>query len=140
MLNRRRDDMSPVRRGSFPKPANGEVVCFSPAGGENDLILLRANQRRDLTPRAIHRRASLLPKAMDTRRIAEVLDHGASHRGRDSRVHRRRGAVIQVNSTDWIRHLKGSLPQRGTKRTKRLCWITLGSFFQFFELFELFCG
>src|SRR6185503_19345742 len=115
MLNRRRDDVSTVSECRFTEPANGEVVCFSPTRSEDDLILLRVGKCRDLATRAINCRASLLPVTMNARRIAEILDHGARHRRRDTWVDGRRGAVIQVNSACWHQiqlrwHLNRSLP------------------------------
>jgi hypothetical protein len=98
MFNRRRDDMSPVTNSRFTQTANREVVRFSPTRRENNLILLRTNERRDLASRPIDCGTRLLSEPVHARRIAEILDDRARHRRRDTRVDRRGGAVIQVNS------------------------------------------
>src|ERR1051326_9246857 len=121
MFDRRSDYVTSGRL--FTQTSNRQVVGFSAAGSEDDLVLLRANQRRDFTSRTIDRRPRLLTKAVNTRRVPKRLHYRSRHRVRDPRSDGRRGAVIQVNSHKScqlrceIRHLRGSLPQRSIKST-----------------------
>jgi hypothetical protein len=114
--------MPAMSRRSFAQTPDGKVVCFSAARRKDNLVLFSADQSGHFTPRAIDRGACLLPKAVDTRRISERLDYRARHRCGDSRVHGRRGAVVQVNSTSCheipvsaanlargMRHLRGQI-------------------------------
>src|SRR5215470_18600530 len=98
MLDRRSDYVPAVSRRSLAQTTDSEVVCFSAAGGKDDLVLLRANERRHFTPRAIDRGARLLAEAMDARCVAKRIDERARHHVRDARIDRCRGAMIQVNS------------------------------------------
>ena len=82
--------------GRFAKSANREVVCFSTAGSEDDLVRFRVDQSCHFATGTIDGGARLLAEAMDTRRVAVVFGQRAGHRGRDARVDGRRGAVIQV--------------------------------------------
>src|SRR5687767_4460224 len=97
MFNGGSDYVPSIVGGSFAKAANGEVVRFRSPGSEDDLVRFRADQSRYFAPGAIDRGARLLAKSMHTRRVTVVFGQRAGHRGRDTRVHGRRGTVIQVN-------------------------------------------
>src|ERR1051326_8719901 len=96
MFDRRSDYVTSGRL--FTQTSNRQVVGFSAAGSEDDLVLLRANQRRDFTSRTIDCRPRLLAKAVNTRRVAKRLHNGPRPRISDPRIDRGRSAVIQVNS------------------------------------------
>src|SRR5689334_5346957 len=98
MLNRGSNYVTAMRDRRLTQTSNREIVRFSAAGSEHDLVLLRANQRRDFASRTIDRRACLLSKPVHTRRVAERLHHCARHRIRDARIDRRRRAMIEINS------------------------------------------
>ena len=115
----------PGRR--FAQASNREIVCFSAAGSEDDLVLLRADQRCYFASGPIDRRARLLTEAMNARRVAKRLNDCSRHRVRNARIDGRRSTMIQVNSAfrhksrqlrREMRHLNGSLPQRRAKITK----------------------
>src|SRR5437899_1884987 len=91
------NDMTPVGLSCVANSLNRQIVRFSSAGGENDLVRARANQRRDLSPRAINRGARFLPERMDTRRVAESFAEVRQQRFYDARVDRRRRAVIEID-------------------------------------------
>ena len=91
--------MLSVGHPSFAESANGEIVGLRAAGSEDDLIRFGADEGRDFATRPIDRGACLLAKTVNTRRISIRFRQGSGHRCGDARVDRRRGAVIQVNST-----------------------------------------
>src|ERR1043165_2956475 len=95
MFDRGSDYVTTLR--SLAQTSNREVVGFSAAGSEDDLVLLRADQRCDFTSCTIDRCARLLAETMNARRVAKRLDDRARHRVRYARIDRCRGTVIQVN-------------------------------------------
>ena len=98
MFNGGSDDVAPVSRRRFAQTPNREVVSFSAAGSEHDLVRLGADQGRDLATRAIDRCPSLLAERVNTGWISVSLGERSGHSRRHARVDRRRGAVIQVNA------------------------------------------
>src|SRR5215213_2958271 len=98
MFNRRSYYVTAMSDRRLAQSTDRKVVSFSTPGSEDNLVLLRADERGHFTPRAIDRRACLLAKTVDTRRVAESVNHGTGHRCRDAGIDGRRGAIVQVNS------------------------------------------
>ena len=105
MFNRGRDDVFAATLRDFANSANREIVCFCSAGRENDLVRPRTDQRRDLPARLIYRRARFLAEHVNARWVAEFLSQIRQHRSEDASVDRRRGTVIEVDSS----HKSGQL-------------------------------
>ena len=99
MLNRGRDDVFAVTLRGFADSANRKVVCFGSAGRENDLVRPRTDQRRDLPSGLIHRRARFLTEHVYAGSVAEFVSQVRQYRFEHGSVDRRRGTMIEVNSS-----------------------------------------
>src|SRR5687767_11151986 len=97
MFNGGGNYVAPLCGRCFAKTANGEVVRFSAAGSEDDLVRFRADQSCYLPSSAIYCRARLLAETVHTGRVAVVFGQRTGHRRCDTRVDGRCGTVIQVN-------------------------------------------
>src|SRR5579864_2733087 len=69
VLDRTRNDVSGLAAGAHGTN-QGEVVGFSAAGGEDDLVRFSPDQRCDLGTRPVDRRARHPPFLMQARRIS----------------------------------------------------------------------
>jgi len=102
MLDRAGDDgaLAAVR---FDAAANGDVVRFGPAAGEDNLIGFRADQRGDMAARDRHRILCCMAKRIARRRVTVLLaqerQHGVEHAGGD----RRRRVVVEIDRHRCVR-------------------------------------
>ena len=106
VLDARRDEVPAA--GNFERfggAANGEIVGFGAAAGEDDFRRFGANQGRGCAPRVVNCRFCLLPVVMNTRRIAEKILECAHHGVRGGRVDRGRRVVIEIDAHVLIGHV-----------------------------------
>jgi len=59
------DDVTAVRLQRLASSGDRQIVCFSSARRENDLVCVRANERGYLPPRSINCRTCFLTKHVD---------------------------------------------------------------------------
>ena len=95
------DDPPPLvalRRREARGALDGDVVRLRRAGGEDDLARLRADQRRHLPARRLHRLLGRpAHRVLDAVRVGEVLLPPGPHGGEHPRVERRGGVVVEVD-------------------------------------------
>ncbi len=97
MLNRRSDDVPPMRFGELANAANRQVVGFCATGREDDFVRARANKHCYLAPGSIGSRPGFLTEQMDARGVAKLFRQIWHHRLDDPAVDRRGGAMIEIN-------------------------------------------
>jgi hypothetical protein len=87
VLDVRHDDVPLPGAGALRRPEDGEVVRLGGPRGKDDLSRLRADQRRNLAPRPVHRPQRRLPQIVDVGgRVAERLEEVRTHRLEDAGV------------------------------------------------------
>ena len=97
MLDRGSDDVTAMRGGRFAQTTNREVIRFSTAGREYDLVRFGVDQIGHFSPGAIDSAPRLLTKAVDAGGVPVRFRQRARHRCRNSGVDGRRRTVIEIN-------------------------------------------
>src|ERR1035438_91136 len=97
MLNRSRDDVSRATTSAH-RANEGKVVGLGAAGGEDDFVGLGADQGGYLRPRGFDGFTSDATFVIQARRIAKRSAEKRSHRREHSRIERRGGGMIEINS------------------------------------------
>ena len=82
---------------SLGHASDGEVVRLGAAGGEDHLVLVTAEERRDLLARSRDRVSSAPAVDVPARGVAEVLAQVREHRVDDLRQDGRRRVVVEVD-------------------------------------------
>jgi len=98
MLDRASDDVVTFTFHSPSHPLEGEVVGLAAATGEDDFMVLGAEQRRYLAARLFERDLGAFGRPMTARRIAEMLLQQRPHRRGDCRIDRRAGVVVEIDA------------------------------------------
>ena len=105
------DDEMAAEAGAAGDGGEHRVVGLGAGGGEDDLPRPRAEERRHLAARRLHRLARRPPPAVDRRRVAVQLAEPRQHRLAHPRVEGSGGVVVEVAS-----HL-GEPPMRTDQST-----------------------
>ena len=78
-----------------------KIVGLAAAAGEDDFIILAAEQSRDLAARLFDRGFRRGGRPMPARRIAEMILKKRLHRGGDRRIDRRARVVVEIDALAW---------------------------------------
>jgi len=97
MLDASRDDVIALVAKREESPLERKVVCFAAATCENDLVIVAAEQRRDLAARAVEGRFSHGRRPMPARWIAVMIREKRAHYGGHPRIDRRARVVIEID-------------------------------------------
>jgi hypothetical protein len=97
MLNRSRDDVSRATTSAH-RANEGKVVGLGAAGGEDDFVGLGAYQGGNLRASGLDSLAGHATFLMQARRIAERAAKKWTHPREHSRIERRGGGMIEINS------------------------------------------
>ena len=85
------------------------LLASDAAAGEDDLVRLRADQRRDLPARDLDRVVRRLAVRVRTRRVPPQFAKRMAHRVRHRGIHRRRRVVVEVDRIHTVGIQSGTL-------------------------------
>src|SRR5438270_11574245 len=97
MLGLFTDDVTITFHSATRESEHSEIARLRPAAGENDLVRLRFNQRRDFVARVIDRGACVAARAMNTGSVPEIFREVRLHRIARGVAKRCGRVVIEIN-------------------------------------------